>query len=191
MAEAKGTSWTGVVSNLTIVFISLSSLFATVSWIGSSKASGPAGDYKTAALGIMVLRLESETEASNYRTQAQMSVTLADIAFARSDSTDNVELKAYLDNLGYTYLAMVDFYLLQSENAENRAQAYYEDYSNKLDMAGELGDVADFRSTAALIFTAAAIVGSSGTLIKRKELIYLAIPIFVIAWYFLISSFFV
>jgi len=191
MAKAKEAKWTGVAANLAIVFISLSSLFATVSWIGSSKASGPASDYKTAALGIMVLRLESETEASNYRTQAQMNVTEAGIAFARADATDNKELENILNNLGFASIDMANFYILQAENAENRAQAYYDDYSNKLDMAKELGNVADYRSTAALIFTAAAILGSSGTLIKRKEVIYLAIPIFIIAWYFLISSFLV
>jgi hypothetical protein len=191
MAKAGRVKWGGVAANLAIVFISLSSLFATVSWIGSSKASGPASDYKTAALGIMILRLESETEASTARVQAQTCLTQASMYYAYADKENDENVKRYLENLGDTSLAMSNFYLIKAENAENKAQAYYEDYSNKLAMAGNLGNVADYRSTAALIFTAAAILGSSGSLIKRREVIYLAIPIFVIAWYFLISSFFV
>ncbi|MEW6592114.1 MAG: hypothetical protein AB1305_00255 [Candidatus Hadarchaeota archaeon] len=185
----KKSKWTNLVADLAIVLVSLASLFATVSWIASSKASGPASDSKTAALGIMILRLESETDASNYLTQAQMSATLASISFARAEATDNLELKSYLDNLGYTQISLANFYTAAAENAKNKANSYYDNYSQRMADAAKLGGVADMRSTAALIFTATAIVGSSGTLLKRREVVYLAVPIFIIAAGFFVWSF--
>jgi len=190
MVKAKGARWTGVVTNLTIVFISLSSLFATVSWIGSSKASGPAGDYRTEALSITIFWLGSSTEASTALLRAETYWTQAMVYYEYAGKENDENIKRYLENIVDTLLEKSNFYISVAENADNKAQAYSENFSDRLDTAKNLGNVADHRSTAALIFTAAAIVGSSGTLLKRREVIFLAIPIFVIAWYFLISSFF-
>jgi hypothetical protein len=176
--------------NVAALLAVIASLFATVSLITSSKAGGTASDQKTAALGFMILRLESETSASNYRTQAQMDVTLTDIAFARADATDNIELKTYLDNLGYTYIAMSNYYLIVAENAENTAQTYYDAYTEAIDSASTNGKVADYRSTGALIFNVGAMICGTAGLLRRKELLYVFIPIFAIGAGYLIMSLF-
>ena len=59
---------------------------ASVSWISSSKAGGEANDLKTAALGYMILRLESSTQTSIELVQAQTYLTQAGMYFAEADS---------------------------------------------------------------------------------------------------------
>jgi hypothetical protein len=191
MAKAGKPKWTEVAANFAIVLISLASLFATVSWISSSKASGPATEYKTEALAMMVLRLESITQASTARVQAQTYLTQAGMYWAYADRENNENVKDALENLGYVSYQQSIFQLEVAENAENKAKIYENSYGEKLEEARKLSNVADLRSTGALIFTATAIIGSSGALVKRREIVYIAIPIFAVASYFLTSSFLV
>jgi len=191
MVEAKGAKWSVAAADLAIVFVSLSSLFATVSLIYSGRASGPASDYKTEALGISILWLGSSTDASTATLRAETYLTQAALYLEYAQKENDNIVKSYLYDIVDTLENKSTFYISVAENAENKAQAYSENFSNRLDMAKNLGNMADYRSNAALMFTVAAIVGSSGTLLKRKEVIYLAIPVFIIAWYFFISSFLV
>jgi hypothetical protein len=175
--------------SIAAILVVVATLLATVCLITSSKAGGEAGDRKTAALGFMMLRLESSTETSNYLTRAQMCTTLADIALARSEATDNTELKMYLENAWYNNMVMANFYADQAVDAENRSQSYYDAYENALDSATAYGKVADYRSTGALIFTVSATLASLGVLLKMKEILYIYIPIFAIGLFYLIISF--
>ena len=75
---------------------------------------------------------------------------------------------------------MSNFHSSVSENAENRAQNYYTNYSVTLDKATQFGNVAALRSTGALIFTISAIVASTVGIFKRKEIMYVYFPIFII-----------
>jgi hypothetical protein len=174
--------------SIAAILVTIAVMFAAVCWITSGKAGGTASDRKTAALGFMMLRLEAATEASSYRTQAQMNYTLADICFARAEATDNENLKSYLDNLGYGYITMTNFYLVQAENAENRAQTYLNGYNEALAAASAISKVADYRSTGALIFNVSAAIASCAVLVKRRELLYVYLPIFAIGAYHLIMS---
>jgi hypothetical protein len=175
--------------NVAAILVTVAAMLAAVCWITSGKAGGEASDRKTAALGFMMLRLEAETETSNYQVQAQMSSTLADICFARAEATDNDVLKSELDNLGYGYINMTYFYLSAAENAENRTNLYYDSYEEALSSAAVWGKVADYRSTGALTFNVSATLASFGVLLKRKEVLYVYFPIFAIGMFYLIISF--
>ena len=161
---------------------------ASVSWISSSKAGGEANDLKTAALGYMILRLESSTQTSTELVQAQTYLTQAGMYFAEADSEEDKDLKSYLLDLGNQSIEMSNFHSSVSENAENRAQNYYTNYSVTLDKATQFGNVAALRSTGALIFTMSAIVASTVGIFKRKEIMYAYFPIFIIAVSHLVIS---
>jgi len=167
--------------NIAAILVTISSLCASVSWISSSKAGGDANDLKTAALGYMILRLESSTQASTELVQAQTYLTQAGMYFAEADAEDDKDFKSYLISLGNQSIDMSNFHSLVSENAENRAQNYYDNYSVTLDKATQLGNAADLRSTGALIFTMSAIVASTVGIFKRKEIMYAYFPILIIA----------
>jgi len=174
--------------NIAAIFVTISSLCASVSWISSSKAGGEANDLKTAALGYMILRLESSTQASTELVQAQSYLTQAGMYYAEADSADDNDLKYYLTDLGNQSIEMSNFHSSVSQNAENRAENYYTNYSETLGKAKQSGSIADLRSTGALIFTISAIVASTVGLFKRKEIIYVYFPIFIIALSHLVAS---
>lgn len=178
------------IASLAAILVTIASLFASVCWISSSKAGGEADDMKTAALGYMLLRLESATQASTALVQAQTYLTQAAMYYAESDSQDDPELKSYLNSLGNQSLEMSSYHSSIAENSEIRAQSYYANYSETLDLASEFSKVADYRSTGALIFTMSAIVASSCGLFKRKELLYVYFPLFILALSHLIISLF-
>ncbi len=178
------------IANVAAILVTVASLFAAVSWISSGKAGGEASDRKTTALGFMMLRLESSTEASTARVQAQTYLTQAGMYFAEADATDNEDLRGYLDNLGYMSLSLSNFYLSMAENAENRAQSYYDNYAGALDVASELDRDEDYRVTGALLFNMSAIVASCGVILKRREILYVYAPIFALGvGYFALSLF--
>lgn len=172
------------------ILVTIASLFAAICWITSGKASGEASDRKTAALGFMMLRLESSTEASTARTEQQTYFTQAAMYYAYAQIATDNENKAILENLGNLSYSMSEFKRLVAENSENRAQSYYDAYEKAIDLATTSAKVADYRSTGALIFNISAIVASCGVLLKRKELLYVFLPIFAIGAYYLIISLF-
>jgi len=174
--------------SIAAILATLASFFAAVSWITSGKAGGVASDRKTAALGIMILRLESETNASTARVQVQTYLTQAGMYYAYAEKEDNEDVKRYLENLGDMSLAMSNYYIGVAENEENRAQTYYDDYLEALDTAKAFGGTADYRSTGALIFNVSAIVASCGVILKRKEILYVYIPIFALGISYLTLS---
>lgn len=178
------------ITSIAAILVTVASLFAAVSWISSSKAGSDASDLKTAALGFMILRLESSTEASTARVQAQTYLTQAGMYFTEADATDNENLKQYLDNLGYTSLLLSDFHLSVAENAENRAESYYDNYTGALSASNAFSKTEDYRSTGALLFNMSAIVASCGVILKRREILYVFIPIFVLGTSYLLLSLF-
>ena len=105
------------IANVAAILVTIASLLASVSWISSSKAGGEADDKKTAALGFMILRLESSTEASTALVQAQSYLTQAGMFFAEADATEDEQLKLYLDGLGFQSLNMSNFYTSLAENS--------------------------------------------------------------------------
>jgi hypothetical protein len=178
----------GDIANIAAILVTISSLLASVSWISSSKAGGQADDQKTAALGFMILRLESSTEASTSLVQAQSYLTQAGMYFAEADSTQDKQLKAYLDSLGFQSLNMSNFYSAVAEESETRAESYYDNYTQTLNLSNTFSKKADDRSTGALIFNVSAIVASACVLFKRKEFLYVYIPIFMIGLYYAMVS---
>jgi hypothetical protein len=174
--------------NIAAIFVTISSLCASVSWISSSKAGGEANDLKTAALGFMILRLESSTQASTELVQAQSYLTQAGMYYAEADSVDDNDLKSYLTDLGNQSIEMSKFHTSVSQEAENRAQNYFTNYSIALGKSMQFGDMAVLRSTGALIFTISAIIASTVGLFKRKEIMYVYFPIFIIALSHLLVS---
>lgn len=174
--------------DIAAIFVTISSLFSSVSWISSSNAGGEADDLKTAALGFMILRLESSTQASTELVQAQSYITQAGMYFAEADSEDDKDVQSYLYDLGNQSIQMANFHASVSVEAENRTQNYYENYSASLERATQLGNLAALRTTSALMFTISAIVTSIVGIFKRKEIFYVNIPIFLIAIYYLVMS---
>lgn len=174
--------------NIAAVLVVIASMFAAVCWITSGKAGGEASDRKTAALGYMMLRLESETAASNYLTRAQMHTTLAEVALARAEAEENVELKEYFENTWYSNIVMANFYAQQATDAENRTNSYYDNYEGALATAATLGTVSDYRSTGALVFNVSATLASFGVLLKRKEILLVYFPTAGIGLIYLIMS---
>ena len=191
MVKKTGKKWIEIPKfvNIAAILVTVAAMFAAVCWITSGKAGGEASDRKTAALGFMMLRLESATEASTSRVQAQSYLTQAGMYFAYAEKEENSETKSALENLGYQSLVASNLYISAAENAENRAGLYYSGYEEALSSAVTWGKVADYRSTGALIFNVSATLASLGILLKRKEVLYVYIPIFAIGLFYFIMSF--
>ncbi len=178
------------VTSVAAVLVAIATLFASLSWISSGKAGGEAGDLKTAALGFMMLRLESATEASNALVQAQSYLTQAGMYYAEADSADDEELKAYLTDLGDQSIELSDFQSTVAREAEAKAQSYYDEYESALERAGAAGRISDLRSTAALILNVSATVASMVVLLKRRALLLLFAPVFLVGIGHLVASLF-
>ena len=179
------------VINVAAILATVAALFAAVCWITSGKAGGTASDQKTEALGFMILRLESSTEASTARVQAQTYLTQAGMYYAYADKENNENVRLYLENLGNTSIAMSNFFIDVAENAENKAQLYYDAYEKSFSAAKTPAAAADYRSTGALIFNVSSAVASCAVLVKRKEFLYLYLPMFAIGAYHFTMSFMV
>jgi len=180
----------GDVANAAAVLVALATLFASLSWISSGRAGGQEGDLKTAALGLMMLRLEAATEASNALVQAQTYLTQAGMYYAEADSTDSAELAAYLSGLGDQSIAQSEFQMATARTAEQRAADYFDEYQSTLDRAAGLGQVADLRSTAALILNVSATVASIVVLLRRRWLLLIFAPVFLVGIAYLLLSLF-
>lgn len=178
------------VTSVAAVLVAVAALLASLAWISSGKAGGRAGDLKTAALGFMMLRLETATESSNALVQAQSYLTQAGMYYAEADSTDDAELQAYLTDLGDQSIELSEFQTSTVRDAETRAQSYFDEYQRALDESGILGQVADLRSTAALILNVSATVASMTILLKRRGLLLLFAPVFFLGIGYLVASLF-
>jgi len=137
--------------DIAAIFVTIPSLLSSVSWIGSSNAGGEADDLKTAALGFMILRLESQTQASTELIQAQTYLTQAGMYYAEADSEYDNETKSYLIDLGNQSIEMSNYHASVAIEAENRTQNYFENFSTSLERATKLGNLASQRTTSALI----------------------------------------
>jgi hypothetical protein len=174
--------------NIAAILVTIASLLASVCWISSGKAGGEANDMKTAALGFMIMRLESSTQASTELVQAQSYLTQAGMYFAEADSAEDEGLKSILNDLGNQSLEMSTFHSSVAQDKENRSQSYYARYNETLESSTEFSKRSDYRSTGALIFSVAAIIASCGVLFKRKEVLYVYIPIFITGLSYLLIS---
>jgi len=187
MAETRKESVEKIV-NIAAVLAVIASLLAAVCWITSGKAGGAADDEKMNALSKMLLRLESSTESSNAQIKAQTYLTQAAMYAAYAEMATDNENKAILENMWYQSWVMSEYWLVVAENNENSARTYGSAYENHLQLAAKIDNAAGNRSTGALIFNVAAVLAECAVLIKRKELLYVFIPIFVIGAYYLTMS---
>lgn len=178
----------GEITNVAAFLVTIATLFASLSWISSGKAGGQADDLKTAALGYMMLRLEAATQASTALVQAQSYLTQAGMYYAEADSAENDELKAYLNHLGDQSMEMSNFQSQVAKDAEQKAQSYYEEYSQALETSGKFGKVSDYRSTAALILNVSASVASGAVLFRKRLLLVVFGPIFLLGLCYLVAS---
>jgi len=181
------------IADVAAILAVIASLFAAVCWITSGKAGGAADDKKTAALGMITLYSTAKTDESNalvrietYRMQADTAAVYWD--YAIKENNENAAL--YWENKWYESNAYVNYYILYAENEENKAQMYYDEHENALDLANNLDKAAGNRSTGALVFNVAVVLAECTVLIKRKEPLYVFIPIFAIGMYYLIVSLF-
>ena len=136
----------------------------------------------------MMLRLEEQTEASTSWVQAQSYLTQAGMYYAEADSTDDKELKSYLNSLGNQSIELSNFYMISANISENKSEQFFDEYDKALALATTSGKLADYRSTGALVFNVSAIIASGTVLFKRKELLYVYIPLFILGLYYLILS---
>ncbi len=180
----------GDIGTVAALLVTLSTVFASMSWISAGKASGPAADRKTAALGVMILRLEAATEASNALVQAQTYLTQGAMFYAQAEATDDPDLAAFLEGLGDQSIQISQARTADAEEWKQRSENYYEAYEKALLEAGQLGQRADLRSTAALVLNVSAAVASLTVIFKRRGLLLLYIPVFLLGLYHFVRSFF-
>lgn len=179
----------GDVTTTAALLVTLSTVFASMSWISAGKAGGQANDRKTAALGIMILRLEALTEASNALVQSQTYLTQAAMFYAQAEAADDPELKRVLEGMGDQSLAISQARTKDAAEWKERSETYYTGYERALDLAQRYGRVSDRRSTAALIFNVSAAVASLTVIFKRWKLLLLYAPVFSVGFSYFISSF--
>jgi hypothetical protein len=180
----------GDVTSVAAVLVALATLFASLSWISSGKAGGEAGDLKTAALGFMMLRLEAATQASTALVQAQSYLTQAGMYYAQADSADDEELTSYLVGLADQSIELSGFQTSVAQEADAKAQGYYDNYESALGRASILGRISDLRSTAALILNVSATVASMVVLIRKRALLLVFAPVFLVGIAYLAASLF-
>jgi len=137
----------------------------------------------------MMLRLEAATDTYTKTSEANVYLTTAELFLIQAQSTDNAELKSYLENRAFNMAQQANFNLLYAENAENLSNTYSDKVTESLGIAETFGKQAETRSTGAILFTITAIIGSCGTLLKRREIVLAALPLFAIAAYYLMTSF--
>ncbi len=178
------------IANVAAILMTIATLFASLSWISSGKAGGQAGDLKTAALGFMMLRLEAATQASNALVQARSYLTQAGMYYAEADATDNEELKTYLNGLGDQSMEMSSFQTSVAKEAEQKAQGYFDKYTETLDASAKFGTISDYRSTAALILNVSASVASFVVLFRKRALLVVFVPVFLLGISYLVTSLF-
>jgi len=178
----------GDIANVAAILVMVATMFASLSWISSGRASGQANGLKTASLGFMMLRLEAATQSSNALVQAQSYLTQAGMYYAEADATDDEELKKYLNGLGDQSMEMSEFQTSVAKDSEQKAQSYYENYSEALAKSSEFDKVGALRATAALILNVSATVASGVVLFRRKVLLYVFAPIFFLGLSYLIAS---
>ena len=174
--------------NIAAILVTIASLLASVCWISAGKAGSQSDDQKTAALGFMMLRLETQTEASTSWVQAQSFLTQAGMYYAEADSTDDKVLKSYLNSIGNDSIELANFYMISANISENKSEQFIDKYNKTLALATTSGKLADYRSTGALVFNVSAIIASGTVLFKRKEFLYVYIPIFMIGLYYSMIS---
>jgi hypothetical protein len=139
----------------------------------------------------MMLRLEAATDAYTKTSEANVYLTTAELFLLQAQDIENAELKSYLENRAINLVQQANFNLSCAENAENLSNMYSDKVTESLDEAEKFGKQAESRSTGAILFTITAIIGSCGTLLKRREIVFAALPIFAIAAYYLVTSFFI
>jgi hypothetical protein len=83
---------------------------------------------------------------------------------------------------------MSQFQTETAQDANARADTYSGSYAQALQDAGRAGGVADLRATAALILNVSATAASMAVLIKRRGLLLLFAPIFVLGIGYLAAS---
>lgn len=176
------------ITNVAAILVTIASLFAAISWISSGGAGSEASSSRMSALGFMMLRLECVTEASSSRVQAQSYLTQAGMYLAYSEKEENLEVKAYLENLWYQSIQLSNFFTEIAENAEGRAVLYSDAYENAMSQTSLFDSISELRSTAALLFNVSAIIASCAVLFRKRFLLYIYLPSFVTGLYYLLSS---
>ncbi len=170
------------------LLVTLATALASLSWISAGRAGGQAGDLKTAALGFMILRLEAATEASNELLQAQSYLTQAGMYYAQADAAEDVDLQGQLAGLGDQSIEMSDYHAAAAKDSNVSADKYYTSYEYALDRSAVIGGKSDNRSTAALIFNVSAAAASLVVIFKRRWLLGVCVPVFLVGMsYFAIS----
>ncbi len=179
----------GEVTTVAALVVTLSTVFASMSWISAGKAGGQASDRKTAALGIMILRLEALTEASNALVQAQNYLTQGAMFYAQAQAAVDPELAAALESMGDQAISVAQARARDAEEWKARGEGYYASYEQALAQAQKQGQTSDRRSTAALIFNVSAAVASLTAIFKRWRFLLLYLPVFSIGLYYFVVSF--
>jgi hypothetical protein len=175
-------------TSVAALLVTLATLVAAVAWISSGRARGTVEDLRTAALGFMILRLEAATETSTALVQAQTYLTQAGMYYAEAESIDDEQVAAYLTGLGDQSLELSNFHADRAQQAEQKTQVYFGQYEAALDRSAAFARDSDYRSTAALILNVSAAVASASILIKKRALLIVFAPIFLLGLAYLLAS---
>jgi hypothetical protein len=171
------------------VLVSIASVLATICWVSSSMAGGETEDYRSATLANMILKLDATTMVYVSTLEANTYLVLADMYSQRAlAENENAELKSYYENMEFLYYSQA---IYSAEVADNM-RGNMEKYDNQLELlTGKVSassNVSDNRATAALIFAISSLISSSVIILKRREILYLIIPTWLVAFYFLMVS---
>jgi hypothetical protein len=184
-----GPRFTYDIAKIAAVLVSIASVLATICWVSSSMAGGETEDYRSATLANMILKLDATTMVYVSTLEANTYLVLADMYSQRAlAENENAELKSYYENMEFLYYSQA---IYSAEVADNM-RGNMEKYDNQLELlTGKVSassNVSDNRATAALIFAISSLISSSVIILKRREILYLIIPTWLVAFYFLLVS---
>jgi len=178
------------VAKLAAVMVSIASVFATICWVLSSMASGKTEDYRSATLANMILKLDATTLVYTSTVEAETYIVLSGMYSQQAlAENENDELRSYYEYMQNLYLSMAVYKTQVAENMRTNAEKYDNQLGLLADKMSASSKISEKRATAALIFAVSSLISSSVILLKRKEILYLVVPTWLVAFYLFLVSF--
>ncbi len=184
-----GPRFTYDIAKIAAVLVSIASVLATICWVSSSMSGGKTEQYRSATLANMILRLDATTLVYTETVKANTYLVLSDMYYQRAQAeNENLDLKSYYENMEIIYMSMATYSAEVADNMRGNIEKYDNQLESLTDKVLASSGVSDNRATAALIFAISSLISSSVIILKRREILYLIIPTWLVAFYFLIVS---
>jgi len=184
-----GPRFTYDIAKIAAVLVSIASVLATICWVSSSMSSGKTEQYRSATLANMILRLDATTLVYTETVKANTYLVLSDMYYQRAQAeNENLDLKSYYENMEIIYMSMATYSTEVADNMRGNIEKYDNQLESLTDKVLASSGVSDNRATAALIFAISSLISSSVIILKRREILYLIIPTWLVAFYFLMAS---